>query len=43
MLDEAYVEATAADWARRAPHAYEYFRSLVPSLNTRARPLTHRG
>ncbi len=35
VLDEAYVEATAADWARRAPHAYEYFRSLVPSLNKR--------
>ena len=35
VLDEAYVEATAADWNRRASHAYEYFRSLVPSLNKR--------
>ena len=35
VLDEAYVEATAADWGRRAPHAYEYFRSLVPSLSKR--------
>ena len=33
VLDPAYVEALAADWDRRAPHAYEYFRSLVPSLN----------
>ena len=35
-LDPAYVEAFAADWNRRAPHAYEYFRSLVPGLNKRA-------
>jgi len=34
-LDPAYVEAFAADWDRRAPHAYEYFRSLVPGLNKR--------
>ena len=31
-LDPAYVEEFAADWNRRAPHAYEYFRSLVPGL-----------
>ncbi len=35
VLDEAYVEATAADWNRRASHAYEYFRSLVPRFNRR--------
>ena len=32
-LDPEYVASFAADWNRRAPHAYEYFRSLVPSLN----------
>jgi L-ribulose-5-phosphate 4-epimerase len=31
-LDPAYVEEFGKDWNRRAPHAYEYFRSLVPSL-----------
>ena len=32
-LDDAYVDQFAADFNLRAPHAYEYFRSLVPSLN----------
>ena len=34
MSDE-YATRFGADWAKRASHAYEYFRSLVPSLNTR--------
>lgn len=33
-LPEEYVKRFGADWGRRAPHAYEYFRSLVPSLKT---------
>ena len=28
-----YVAKFGPDWAKRASHAYEYFRSLVPSLN----------
>jgi ribulose-5-phosphate 4-epimerase/fuculose-1-phosphate aldolase len=32
-LEPEYVERFAADWNRRASHAYEYFRSLVPTLN----------
>ena len=35
MSDE-YATRFGADWAKRASHAYEYFRSLVPSLNTPA-------
>ena len=31
-LDPEYVERFAADWTKRASHAYEYFRSLVPTL-----------
>ena len=33
-LPEDYVARFGPDWARRASHAYEYFRSLVPSLKT---------
>ena len=33
-LDPEYVARFADDWNRRASHAYEYFRSLVPSLKT---------
>jgi ribulose-5-phosphate 4-epimerase/fuculose-1-phosphate aldolase len=32
-LDPEYVARFAADWSKRASHAYEYFRSLVPTLN----------
>ena len=32
-LDPEYVTRFAADWSKRASHAYEYFRSLVPTLN----------
>ena len=31
-LSEDYIGRFAGDWSRRASHAYEYFRSLVPSL-----------
>ena len=33
-LDAAYAARFGADWAKRASHAYEYFRSLVPNLPT---------
>jgi ribulose-5-phosphate 4-epimerase/fuculose-1-phosphate aldolase len=32
-LSDEYVAKFGPDWAKRASHAYEYFRSLVPSLN----------
>ncbi len=32
-LDSEYVARFASDWSKRASHAYEYFRSLVPTLN----------
>lgn len=32
-LEPGYVAKFGPDWDRRASHAYEYFRSLVPSLN----------
>ena len=31
-LPDDYVARFGPDWSRRASHAYEYFRSLVPSL-----------
>ena len=33
-LTDEYAARFGADWSRRASHAYEYFRSLVPSLKT---------
>ena len=33
-LPDDYVARFGPDWSRRASHAYEYFRSLVPSLKT---------
>ncbi len=32
-LPDGYAEEWLPDWTRRASHAYEYFKSLVPSLN----------
>lgn len=32
-LPKEYVAKFGPDWSKRASHAYEYFRSLVPSLN----------
>jgi L-fuculose-phosphate aldolase len=34
-LPPEYVARFLPDWNRRASHAYEYFRSLVPSLNSK--------
>ena len=31
-MPDGYAEAWLPDWNRRASHAYEYFKSLVPSL-----------
>jgi L-fuculose-phosphate aldolase len=31
-LEADYVEKFGPDWSKRASHAYEYFRSLVPTL-----------
>ena len=39
-LTDEYVAEFGPDWERRASHAYEYFRSLVPSLQTGARRKT---
>ncbi len=33
-LTEEYAARFGPDWVKRASHAYEYFRSLVPSLKT---------
>ena len=33
-LTDEYAARFGPDWVRRASHAYEYFRSLVPSLRT---------
>lgn len=33
-LTDEYAARFGPDWVRRASHAYEYFRSLVPSLKT---------
>ena len=33
-VTDEYAARFGADWSRRASHAYEYFRSLVPSLKT---------
>lgn len=33
-LSDEYAARFGADWVKRASHAYEYFRSLVPSLKT---------
>ena len=41
-LTDEYVAEFGPDWERRASHAYEYFRSLVPSLQTVARRKTIR-
>ena len=30
-LSEEYVARFGPDWAKRASHAYEFFRSLVPT------------
>jgi ribulose-5-phosphate 4-epimerase/fuculose-1-phosphate aldolase len=34
-LPDEYVARFLPDWSRRASHAYEYFRSLVPSLGSK--------
>ena len=33
-LEADYVAKFGPDWSRRASHAYEYFRSLVPTLKS---------